>query len=75
MPVVIDDFSVPDVGAGVDQDEDNGRPANMWAADLEGYTPTADDKAYWRDQALGPQLRDILPLGGGKIISPYDGMF
>jgi hypothetical protein len=36
-------------------------PANMWAAELEGYTPTEEDQAWWADQlapesALGPTI-------------------
>ena len=35
-------------------------PANMWAADLEGYQPTADDQAYWADN-LAPEA-ELAPL-------------
>ncbi len=68
MPIIIQDLGITIEEPRAD------RPANMWAADLEGYTPTADDRRAWRQEALEPQLLDLLPLGGG-LISPYDGMY
>jgi len=48
------------------------RPANMWAAELDGYAATEEEKRAWQSEAL--DLPDLLPLGGG-IISPYDGQY